>query len=101
MAFTYILSCSDGALYVGSTTDLDLRLDEHARGTADSYTSKRRPVTLVWFHEFDRVAEAALFERKIKQWRRAKKLALIEGRFEDLPALARSGPRRAEQEIDS
>jgi len=32
-----------------------------------------------------------VLERKIKGWRRAKRIALIEGRFADLPGLSVSG----------
>lgn len=90
MAFTYILRCADGSFYVGSTTDIESRFDEHTRGTDRSYTVTRRPVELVWHYEFERIADAALLERKIKGWRREKKIALIEGRFEDLPGLSRT-----------
>jgi putative endonuclease len=101
VAFTYILLCADGSFYVGSTRDLEVRIDEHARGTADSYTISRRPVELVWFHEVERISDAALLERKLKGWRRDKKIALIEGRFGDLPQLARTSERRGPSEEGS
>ena len=92
--WTYILRCADGSYYVGSARDLAQRLDQHAAGTAGSYTSERRPVTVVWALESERIDEAAALERKIKGWRRAKRLALIEGRFADLPGLSRAGSHR-------
>ncbi|WP_204317081.1 GIY-YIG nuclease family protein, partial [Klebsiella aerogenes] len=52
------------------------------------YTSRRRPVALVRSGHFDSIIEAIAFERQLKGWPRAKKEALIEGRFEDLPVLA-------------
>jgi putative endonuclease len=88
MAYTYILRCSDGSFYVGSARNLDERMEQHARGTVDSYTASRRPVELVWYEEFDRIDDAFVVERKIKGWRRDKKQALIDGRFGDLPALS-------------
>ena len=49
MAFwTYILRCADGKYYTGHTDDLERRMGEHAHGGYCSFTSKRRPVTLVW-----------------------------------------------------
>ena len=89
MAWTYILLCSDGALYVGSTRNLDNRMFQHSQGTSDAFTRTRRPLTLVFAGEFSHIGEAYAFERQIKRWRRAKKWALIESRFEDLPALAK------------
>ena len=90
MAWTYILQCADGTYYVGSARNLDERLEQHALGKGSTYTSKRLPVTLAWALEFDRVDEAWEVERKVHGWSRVKKLALIEGRFEDLPALSKN-----------
>ena len=86
-----MLRCADGSFYVGSTWDLDARMTQHSIGSAGSYTSKRRPVTLVWAHECERMDEAHALETKVKGWRRAKRIALIEGRFADLPGLSTSG----------
>ena len=94
MPWTYILRCADDSFYVGSARDLDNRMTQHAIGTADAYTESRRPVTLVWAHESERIDEAYGLERKIKGWRRDKRIALIEGRFADLPGLSASGSHR-------
>ena len=88
MAWTYLLECSDGTLYVGSTTNLDARLAEHQAGTFECYTKRRRPVTLLWAGEFEKINEAYTFERKLHGWSRVKKLALARGDFSLLPALA-------------
>ncbi|HEY0239549.1 MAG TPA: GIY-YIG nuclease family protein [Friedmanniella sp.] len=90
MAWTYLLRCSNGSFYVGSTRNLDQRVAEHDAGAVEGYTEKRRPVELVWAHETERVDEAWALERQIKGWGRAKRIALIEGRFADLPGLSRS-----------
>ena len=95
MAWVYILRCGDGSYYVGSTRNLDHRMHQHAVGKGSVYTAKRMPVELVWAQEFDSVAEAYALEKQIQGWSRAKRLALIEGRFEDLPALSRKGFRRS------
>ncbi len=42
----YILKCSDGSYYTGSTNDIDRRLREHEYGKGANYTSKRLPVEL-------------------------------------------------------
>jgi putative endonuclease len=90
MAWVYILKCADGSFYVGSTTYLEARLQQHQRGEGAQYTKKRRPVELVFAFEFEAVDEAFYMEKKIQGWSRAKRLALIEGRFEDLPNLSRN-----------
>ena len=90
MAWTYILLCNDGTYYTGSTRDLDRRLSQHQMGTGEGarYTRRRRPVQLVWCVDFARIDDAYAFEQRIQGWRREKKEALIEGRWEDLPELA-------------
>lgn len=96
MPWTYILECADGSLYVGSTTDLERRVSEHNLGLGAAYTRlrRRRPVRLVWAGEFARVDDAFRFEKQVQGWSRSKRLALIEGRVDDLPDLA-SRPRRS------
>ncbi|MBX3094718.1 MAG: GIY-YIG nuclease family protein [Cryobacterium sp.] len=89
MPHVYILKCNDGSYYVGSTRNLENRLEQHASGVGASYTRKRLPVTLVFAYELERVDDAYALEKRIQGWSRAKREALIDGRFEDLPALSR------------
>ncbi len=93
MPYVYILECGDGSYYVGSTRSLDHRLEQHVSGLGGAYTAQRQPVRLVFMQEFDRIDEAYQREKQIQGWSRAKRKALIEGRFDDLPGLSRSkGP---------
>jgi predicted GIY-YIG superfamily endonuclease len=94
-SWTYILRCADGSYYTGCTTNLDQRLGEHQAGETPSYTSTRLPVELVYAEEFQSIHDAIAAERRIKGWSRAKKAAMIEGRWDDLPALSKTGFRPA------
>jgi putative endonuclease len=86
----YILRCADGSYYVGvAREDLARRVWEHQTGAYAGYTSRRRPVELVYATEFQRFEEAIAFERQIKRWNRVKKEALIRGDYDALPELAR------------
>jgi len=87
--YTYIVECTDGTYYVGSTWNLERRLSEHNLGLGAAYTAKRRPVRLVWAGLFDRIVDAFYFEKQVQGWSRAKRQALIEHRYDDLPELAR------------
>lgn len=89
MAWMYILECCDGSYYAGSTKDLKLRLSQHQEGTGSNYTSKRLPVKLVYCEEYDRVADAFYREKQVQGWTRRKREALINGKPELLPALAK------------
>jgi putative endonuclease len=86
----YILRCADGSFYVGSTVDLERRLGQHDEGEGAAYTRRRRPVQLVYCEDFPRIDDAYLREKQVQGWSRAKRLALVEGRLQDLPRLARS-----------
>jgi putative endonuclease len=72
---------------------LDVRFAEHEAGTFDGYTAKRRPVTLVFGQHFQRIEDAISAERQVKGWRREKKEALIERRFDLLPELSKRGTK--------
>jgi putative endonuclease len=86
----YILECRTGKYYTGVTSDLDGQEWEHENGAHDGFTKRNGPCTLVWHGYFQDMTQAIRFEKQVKGWRREKKRALIEGRFEDLPELSRS-----------
>ena len=89
--YVYIIKCSDNSYYVGVTNNLQKRINEHNDGIDSmSYTFSRRPVELVFNQEFLDVNDAIIFEKKLKGWSRAKKEALINNRFEDLPLLSKN-----------
>ncbi|WP_127141187.1 GIY-YIG nuclease family protein [Flagellimonas marinaquae] len=77
--YVYILECSDGSYYTGSTIDLDKRLKEHQDGRGANHTKKRLPVELLYVEEYLNIATAFEREKQIQGWSRAKKEALING----------------------
>ena len=92
MPYVYILECSDGSYYTGSTVcDPDARVWEHNNDEdrAARYTIKRRPVTLVYTERYDSIESAFRRERQLHGWSRRKKQALIDGRIDDLIELSR------------
>ena len=88
--YVYILECADGTYYTGVTNDIERRLYEHISGqNPESYTSKRRPVKLVWYTETNDINFALEKEKQIKKWSKAKKNALINEDWENLILLAK------------
>jgi len=88
--YVYILRCADGSYYTGLTHRTpEERLAEHQSGLVDGFTQSRRPVALVYSESFLNAVDAIAAERRIKGWSRTKKEALITGRFDLLPGLAR------------
>jgi predicted GIY-YIG superfamily endonuclease len=91
-ATLYILRCADDSYYVGTTRgDLERRVAEHNAGAFGGYTSLRRPVALIFSEHFSAITDAIAAERQIKGWSRAKKEALIAGKFDLLRDLSRRG----------
>lgn len=75
--YMYILECSDGSYYTGSTIDFERRLQQHQNGEGANHTKKRLPVSLVYYEEYNRIDEAFYREKQIQGWSRRKKEALI------------------------
>src|SRR5579885_240557 len=69
----YILRWADDSYYTGHTDNLEKRIEEHQSGAIAGYTTKRRPVRLMWSQEFTIREEALAAERQIKGWSRSKK----------------------------
>ena len=82
--FVYILKCSDGSYYTGHTDNLEKRLSEHKIHCFDNYFSKRLPVKLMFAQLFTTRNEAFGAERRMKNWSRKKKEALIEKNWSKL-----------------
>ena len=88
--YMYILECCDGSYYVGSTNNLEKRLEEHQSGQGSKWTKGHLPVKLVYQEEFDRIDKAFEREKQVQGWSRAKKEALINGRIGELHDLSKS-----------
>jgi putative endonuclease len=86
--FVYLLASKPyGTLYVGVTGDLAGRIGQHRDEIREGFTKKYGIHILVWFEEFAYVHDAILREKRIKKWRRAWKIELVEKtnpRWEDL-----------------
>jgi predicted GIY-YIG superfamily endonuclease len=87
--WVYLLRCSDGSYYAGHTDNLEARLWQHEQGLYCEWTSRRRPIELVWCEAVPTREEALAFERRIKGWTRAKKKALIVGDWDRIGWLAK------------
>jgi predicted GIY-YIG superfamily endonuclease len=84
-----MLHCRGGYLYLGHTDDIERRMDQHERGIVPGFVRDHWPTKLVWACEFPTRYEALAMERRIKGWRREKKLALIRDDWDLISKLAR------------
>jgi putative endonuclease len=75
----YILaSRRNGTIYIGVTSDLMTRLQQHRTGATPGFASKYGVCRLVHFEQYDDMPAAISREKQLKAWRRAWKVALIE-----------------------
>ena len=77
--YVYILASKiGGTLYIGVTNDLIRRVAEHKSKLIESFTEQYDVVRLVYFEQFDDSENAIRREKRLKKWKRASKIALIE-----------------------
>lgn len=86
--YMYILECSDGSYYTGSTKNIERRLKQHQNGKGANHTKKRLPVKLLYYEHYNRIDTAFYREKQVQGWSRAKKEALMRGELETLPGLS-------------
>jgi len=82
--YMYILECSNGSYYTGSTINLERRIQQHQSGEGANHTKKYLPVRFIYFEEFTRIDEAFYREKQVQNWSRKKKEALINGELQEL-----------------
>jgi putative endonuclease len=75
----YILTSKrNGTLYVGVTSNLVRRAWEHRVGELEGFSKHYGVYQLVYAEFHDSMADAILREKRMKHWRRAWKIELIE-----------------------
>ena len=76
--YIYIMASQSGVLYTGITSDLRARVYQHKSGTDQGFTARYRVRNLVYFESTPDVYSAIAREKQIKDWRRSKKVELID-----------------------
>jgi putative endonuclease len=98
--YVYILECSNGMFYTGSTIDLARRFKEHQEGLGANFTKKYLPIKLVYVEIFERIDTAFYREKQIQGWSRKKKMALINNQKDQLPELSKNYTEFGDPEIN-
>lgn len=77
--YVYILaSRRNGTLYIDVTSRPVERIAEHREKRIPGFTRRYGVTRLVYWERHDRVTDAIEREKRLKQWRRAWKIELIE-----------------------
>ena len=77
--FVYLLARKrNGTLYTGVTNNLLKRVDEHKNNLVPGFTSKYGVHNLVYYERYSSINDAITREKRVKKWKRAWKIELIE-----------------------
>ena len=76
--FVYILQSADGRYYVGYTTDLTRRMDQHREGTGAKFTRGFGFGKLLYHEVHPTKSDAMKREVELKRLSRAEKEALMD-----------------------
>ena len=77
--YLYILASSrNGTLYIGATSNLVKRIEEHRQKLVDGFTKRYGVAKLVHFEIFEDIKDAIARERHLKKWERKWKTQLIQ-----------------------
>ncbi|HEU0273716.1 MAG TPA: GIY-YIG nuclease family protein [Candidatus Udaeobacter sp.] len=67
-------------LYIGITNNLSRRLYQHQCGEAEGFARRYHLNRVIWLEHFRDVNDAIACEKRLKGWRRSRKVAAIERR---------------------
>ena len=77
--WTYIMTNKPrGVLYIGVTSSLAARVDQHRRGVGSEFCRKYNLHRLVLAERHDYIDQAIAREKALKAWQRVWKIRLIE-----------------------
>lgn len=77
--YIYILASQrNGTLYIGVTSDLIRRVQEHKQDLIYGFTKKYKVHNLVYYEQTEDVYAAMSREKALKKWNRQWKINLIE-----------------------
>ncbi len=87
--FVYIITnYTNTVFYIGITNDLKRRIYEHKKGiNISSFSKKYKLYKLVYYEIFSTPDDAIAYEKRLKGWKRNKKIELIKSKnlpFRDL-----------------
>lgn len=77
--WVYILASKrNGTLYIGVTSNLAERVYAHKQKAVKGFTEKYNVDQLVYYAPFEQIDDAIIEEKRLKNWKRDWKIALIE-----------------------
>ena len=78
IAVYMMASARHGTIYIGVTSELPSRIDQHREGKIAGFTKKYGVKRLVWYEPYERMTDAIQREKSLKKYPREWKINLIE-----------------------
>ncbi len=78
--FVYIMASPSRRTYIGITSDVERRVWEHKHKIRDGFSRRYNIVLLVYVEQYGNPQNASAREKELKDWRRERKVALIEAK---------------------
>lgn len=79
--YIYILTNKpNGVLYIGLTTNLPKRIEDHKNKIVKGFTNKYNLTNLIYYEKQENLEQAAQRERLMKKWKREWKINRIENK---------------------
>ena len=76
--YVYILSnYARTTFYIGVTSNLEVRVQEHKEGKGGVFTAKYKCHFLMWYEQYNDIRRAIEREKNLKNWHREWKINLI------------------------
>ena len=75
--YTYIVRCANGMYYIGSTNNLEKRIERHNKGHGAKSVRGKLPIKLVYTKKYRYYKNALHAERNLKKLTRSQKEKLI------------------------
>jgi putative endonuclease len=86
--YTYIMGSPTGTLYIGVTSDIYIRVQQHKNGTFEGFSKEHNCTRLLYYEQHEDITQSIAREKQLKGWRREKKLNLIRTQNPDFNDLA-------------
>jgi putative endonuclease len=75
--YTYIMGSKTGTLYIGVTSDIYTRIQQHKNVTYAGFSKEHNCTRLLYYEQHEDISQSIAREKQLKGWRREKKLNLI------------------------
>ena len=86
--YTYIIGSPTGTIYIGVTSNIYTRTQQHKNGTFEGFSKKYNCIRLLYYEQHEDISQSIAREKQLKGWRREKKLDLIRTKNPDFKDLA-------------